>query len=626
MDIVGGGLILGALCASITGAARQPEPDVTDLESDFPSEPSISRFRAPKPPPAHPSNLAAPALSHSGAAPAAFASDSPLAPEAYAPQGSLLTRFAELAGAAPTPFALALVAPAGGGKTSALGWIAARLDKAALVRFEAADLAAEPERALAAGLYRALAPTQGALVEAAAREAEDSAAGGALAQDRLDDLRKKLIAERQALANQQARRAALPETVLYDLPGAPVDQFARRMRGGFEARMRRFGLGGDPLLTFKDLTRDLAAHDGPGRLLASLRAVHGYRGQTNLLVYAVLFYLLAKGLDWLSLNKADWLGWLSRAHETGAQTADFLRDRIGLLESGATLAVALALACLGLNLWRAYSFAAPLLRAARQLDEDVATRAHEADHAVVEQRRVVERLAARTSAAAQQARDAELRAESAGAPKTQPGFLEPESARQRRDQALGFLAALSAALKAKNACVTVMVDGFEKAQDGLFECVAALLARPGFVGVFALEPAPCGAQARARLLQLPLRLDVAAEPPALAPLDAPLSPLEERLLDALAPLAGHTPRAKKRLRNFYAFLRPAPDAEADLGPALALCLALKIGGEHQALEAILQGGPAPQRGEIFATAQRIAAPISPEALQRAAALAEALAG
>jgi hypothetical protein len=579
----------------------------------------------------------------------AFASDAPLKPEAYAPPPGLtglLWRFADLARVAPTPFTLALVAPAGGGKSSALGWVAAKLAGGPpLVRLDAADLAAEPELALAGGLYRALASTQGALVEAAAREAEDFGAdAGAVfrtAQERLDGLRRKLTAERQALADCEARRAALPDTLLYDSPGSQVDALARRVRGGFEARMREFGLKGDALLTFKDLTRDLAAREGfAGRLLSCGRALYAYAGQTSLLVYAVLFYLLGQGLGWLAVHKADWLGWLAHANDAGAQTADFLRDRLGFLEFGVTVASVLALGCLGLNLWRAFFFCAPLLRAASLLDQEVAERALAYDHAVADHGRAVERMAPQALAAAQQARDAELRAESAGAPKDPPAFLERGPERRRRDQALGFLHVLSAGLEGGNARLAVAIDGFEKvgpAGGALFERLAGLLARPGLVALFALDPELVSAQAQARLLQLPLRLNAAPiDPPALAPLEAPLSPLEERMLGALAPLMAldsATPRAARRLRNYYGFLRPAQGADDRLAPALAFALAAEIGGgaERDALEALVKGdrpdaARAPRFAELLKVAQDVGGPIDAEALRRAWALAGAVAG
>jgi len=613
---------------------------LSDFDRDFTSEPSISRFPAKAPPAAAPKPAAEPAPPP---ARVALASDSPVAPDAYAPPLTCtvrLARFADVAGVAPTPFALGLIAPAGGGKTSALGWIQGRVAKSALAiaRFEAAALAAEPERTLAAGIWRALSPTQGALVAAAAREAEDfvgdAGAAAHAAHDKLDGLRKKLVSERQALADQQARRAALPETVLYDMPGTQVDHFARRMRGAFEARMRVFGLAGDPLLTFKDLTRDLAALEGWARLFACFRALYAYRGQTSLLVYAVLLYLLSQGLDWASARRADWLGWLSRANDAGAQTADVLRDHLGLLNSAASLALLLALVCLGLNLWRAYGFCAPLLRAAKKLDEDVAARTPESDEAVATQARVVERLVAQTTAARQQAADADRRAEGGGVLQEAPAFLERDALAQRRDQALRFLDIVSVGLAKKNARVAVMIDGFEKAGGALFERLGALLARPGVVAMFALDPGLVEPQAQARLLQLPLRLDGnVIDPPAFAPLDAPLSPLEDRLLLALTPLVGETPRAKKRLRNFYVFLRPVRGADDKLAPALALALAAEMGGgaAREALETLVAGGhPDAARAKVFVdclkAAQDIGGAIDAETLRRATALARLVAG
>jgi hypothetical protein len=617
---------------------RQSEPAVTQAEKDFFSassnEPRLFPSTAPQ-----------------NSAPAAlFESDSPLAPDKYTPPRGLavlLGRIAEFArfSGAPTPFAIGLLAPAGGGKSSALGWVAARIAVAngpALARLDASALAAEPERALAAALYHALASTQGALVKQAAREAEhfgaDAGAVARKAQERAERLRGQLIAARRTHAESQARRAALPETVLFDSPGSRVDGYARRMRGAFESRMRGFGLKGDALLTFKDMTRDLATHEGfPARLLASLRAHYAYRGQVSLLVYAVLFYLLSQGVDWLAVNKADWLAWLGHLHDAGAQTADFLRARLGFLGPVSSLLLLAALGCVARNLWRAHSFSRPLLRAAALLDEDVATQAQALDQALAHQEQGVDQLGAEVAAAAWAAGEADRRAEAAGASKNPPAFLERDAEAHRRDHALGFLHGLSSALeqgKAGPRRLVVAVDGFENAQDAgaLFERLCGLLARPGFVALYALEPSLCAAETQARLLQLPLRLDaVPPTPPALAPLDAPISPLEERLLGAMTPLVGNMPRAKKRLRNFYGFLRPA---EPTLAPALAFELAVGLGGdsaERAALATALRGESldaflkAPRLTEALATARDIAGPATIENLSKAAPLAATLA-
>ncbi len=614
---------------------------MTPAEKDFVApSPSEPRFFPPAPA-AAPAPVPAPA-----APPILFVGDSALTPEAYCPAPgveALLGRLAALLRlpGAPTPFAVGLLAPAGGGKSSALAWLAkivARDKGAAVVALDAAALAAEPERALASALYRALAPANPALVAQAAREAEhfgaDAGSVARAAQDRLENLRKTLIADKQALAETQARRAALPETLLFDTPGSKVDTFARRMRAGFEARMKTFGLSGDPLTTFKDLTRDLAAAGAaPARLLAGSRALYAYRGQIGLLVYAAVFYGLSLGADWLATHKTQWLGALTELHSAGAQSADFLRDRLGFLPTAAQIAFWLALACVALNLWRAFSFSAPALRAASLLDEEVATHARELDAAAAHQARAIDRRGAEAAQAAQAAQAADKRAEQAGVGATPPGFVERDAASRTRDQAQGFLHGLSAALAASGQKLVVALDGFERAPASLPERLGALLARPGLVAVFALDPRALHGDALARLLQLPLRLDAAPEEaPSFAALDSALTDREEKLLAALAPLAGSTPRAQKRLRNFYAFLRPAPSAPAENFATLGFCLAAGLGAddsERAALDAALRGvgfapDKAPRLTEFLNTAQAIFAPVSLEALRRTAALTRTL--
>ena len=86
------------------------------------------------------------------------------------------------------------------------------------------------------------------------------------------------------------------------------------------------------------------------------------------------------------------------------------------------------------------------------------------------------------------------------------------------------------------------------------------------------------------------------------------------------------------------FLRPAqgqglPAQGADLGPALAFCLAMKLGGdkaEREALQAVLNGTQiqatlTPRLAEFLTAAREIGGPIGVAALRRASALAEALA-
>ncbi|HUO54884.1 MAG TPA: hypothetical protein VMU18_09095 [Rhodoblastus sp.] len=583
-----------------------------------------------------------------------FEPDAPAAPAkaVFSAQTlALLNRLADLLGRpdAPTPIAVGLLAPAGGGKSSALNWLAERLGAAGapVATLRASDLGDEPERALAAALYRALSPRHGTLVREAAQEAAHFGADpGALAraaQDQLDGLRRKLILEKQALAQSETRRAALKETLLYETPGTRVDVYARKMRNAFEPRLRRFGFTGEALAAFKDLVRDLNESGGlVRRLLTSLRGVYAFKGQKSLLVFSALFFAANQGFAWLAANKPMVLGLMTSGGDMGAQSAAFLQNRLDWLPMAAQVCALIALALLGLNLWRAFDFMHPLLHAAGLLDQDVADRRHEIEQTLAHQARNVDLMGGEVDALARKAAEAERRANAAGASRNPPLFLETDLAAQKRDHALGFMESLSDLMMRGNIAgaphrVAVAIDGLESvaAPAATFRRLNDLVARPGFLAIHALDPALMRGEPDelARRIQLPLRLDVmgATEPASLAPLDAPLSAQEIRLTEALAPLTGGNPRAQKRLRNLFRFLRPAPGAPAGFAAALALFIAAEIGAstaDAQALERALAepSGPfAPQGSralqEALASLAALDGPISLVEARRAATLA-----
>ncbi len=594
-----------------------------------------------------------PAAAPRGAGAPPFETDAPAAPAQLAlpPQNrALLERAADLMrrADAPSPFAVGLLAPAGGGKTSALRWLTDTLARsgATVVTLRAGDLANEPERALAAALFRALSPSHAALANEAAQEgAHRGADAGALARaahEKLDALRRKLMSERQNLSQTEARRAALVETQLYDTPGSRVDAFTRRMRAAFEPRLRRFGFAGDPLADFKDLTRDLAETGGfAARVLQGLRAVYAYRGQVRLLVFAAVAFELGRGAAWLAANRTEWLDALAASSSQGAQAKGFLQGHIGWLPQAAVLCGLLGLALLALNLWRAFSFMQPLVHAAGLLDEDVAAKGHELDQTLAHQARNVDLIGAETAAIAQHAAEAERRAAAAGAPRHPPAFLETDAATQKREFSRGFLESLSDLIAKTRpggaiSRLVVAVDGFESLPQSaaLFDRLHDLLARPGFVAVYALDPGifASSPQNLVRRVQLPLRLDAGGGDDALgpAPLDAPLSAQESQLIEALAPLAHGSPRLQKRLRNLFRFLRPAPGGPSGLTAALALLLAAGLGAspdDRRGLDEALAADGAdfsPQGSallrEAFARTISIAGPISHDEARRAAGL------
>ncbi|MGO8740322.1 hypothetical protein [Rhodoblastus sp.] len=630
-------------------SAAQPERRDFDLGALAPArrvEPQASFAAQASPPPARP--VPAPVEK------VLFETDAPAAPAKAsftARTEELLRRLADLLRRpdAPTPFAIGLFASAGGGKSSAIDWLTEPLAAtgAPVVVLRAADLAEQPERALAAALYRALAPHHGPFAQEAALEAPhfgaDPGAIARAARDELLDLRRKLIAEKQALSDSEMRRAALKDILLFETPGTRVDIYARKIRNAFEPRLRRFGFTGEALAAFKDLTRDLNESGGlAGRLLASLRGLYAFKGQTRLLLLSALGFAADKGLAWLAANKADLLGLIASGGSIGGQAANFLQSHLDWLPVAARLFALLALALLGLNIWRAVDFMQPLIHAAGLLDRDVVDKRHEVEQTLAHQARNVELMGSEVDALARKAYEAERRANAAGASRNPPLFLEGDEASRKRDHAVGFLETISdlvtrGTMAAAPRRIVVAVDGYESADqsDALFRRVHDLLALPGFVAIHALDPALFHDRGDelARRIQLPLRLDGVdtGEPIALAPFDTPLSPLETRLTGAMAPLAGANPRAGKRLRNLFRFLRPAPDAPAGLTAALALFVAAEIGGSAEDRAALARAlGPenhtfapagSPALREAFANASAIDGPIGLEDAKRAAALA-----
>lgn len=630
--------------------SAQPENRLKDIVTPTRPEPQLSW-----PPAASTQNTpTAPAAQEAlpvvAAPSASFEADAPAAPSRFAlpPQtAALLMRLSELMRRpdAPTPFAIGLFAKAGGGKSSALNWLRASLsapDGSPVAALKAVDLAAEPERALAAALFRALAPHFGPFANEAAQEGahfgSDAGALARAAHEKLDLLRRKLLTERQNLALTEARRAGLAETLLYDTPGSRVDAYARRIRAAFEPRLRRFGFSGDTLTGFKDFTRDLNETGAvQSRLVSACKAVYAFPGQIRLLVYAAVCFGLSWGASWLSDNNTLWLNPIASSGAQGAQAGDYLQHHLDWLAQSAHVFSLLGLVLIGLNLWRGFSFMQPLFHAAGLLDEDVAAKRHELDQTLAHQARSVDLIGAEASAVAAKAADADRRAAAAGASKNPPLFLETDAATQKRDFSLGFLQTLSAAIEKGGPGaprkLIVTVDGFEGVADpaALFDRLHDLLARPGFVAVYAINPGLFGAAPEnlTRRIQLPLQLAAGRSEAAtsLAPLDAPLSPLATQLIGAVTPLAGDGPRLQKRLRNLFRFLRPAEDAPAGLSSALALFLAAQLGAstdDRRSLNEALDGGGAgfaPFGSPVLKEALAAAGPIDRAQARQAAALA-----
>jgi hypothetical protein len=563
-----------------------------------------------------------------------FAADAAGAPDALSPA---LARLAELAlhRGAETPVSIGLLGGAGSGKSSALAALVRRIEglskaaaaggpyvsQALVLQVSGHELADEPEAVLAARLHQALERQEPAFAQECAADAvhstSDPRALAHAANERLDEARRRLDSERQALEDVSARRARLIDTVLYETAGSQVDAYARSRRGGVESALRSFGIAGpDPIRAYKDEVNSLAqGRGGSSRARLALRSLYAYRGQTRWLVLAVIFLALAWALGYLERDHA-WIDSIRGSAETARPIADWFQAHLNWLATLRSAAIVIAILCVLVNLWRAFRFVQPVSRGATLLQRDVAQRGQDLDSRLSHQTRRVDNLARDVDALAGRAAEAEKRAgDGAGQGAIElPPFHASASDRIRIESARAFFASVSNRLADSRGArrIVIAIDGVEAAASTATESVAALLARPGFVVIMTADPARIGTDRLARIVQVPVTVSAAdhaalvdrllgrAAAPASAAettmdsrhssLDTPVSDGEAELLAALAPLAGPSPRGVKRFVNLYRLARL--DAPDELAP-LAFMLALDAGGtsdEIAAVDASLTGG------------------------------------
>jgi len=527
------------------------------------------------------------------------------------------------------PLTMALLGPAGSGKSFALGRLldfAQAFSRSAspdspfapnvvIARVDA-SAGAEPAVTLAAGVYEAMRATGGnnaALAEEAVASGADPVDAVRVASERLIELRRRLDGERQTLRELSGRRARLAETVLYQAGGSRIDSWARANRGRIESRLRAFGFeSGDPVATYKDLVRDVSDNRSlAARAGAFLHAMWAFRGQARLLVLAVVLVIIAWALGLANDTRGAWIGWIGEQGELGQSTAAWLRAQVGVLSGLRTLSMWAALGCVVLNIGRASRFVSPLLRGVALLEADTEAGQREIDSMIGNQTRLVDDLAAQADAQARRTEEAERRAASGGSVQRHDDASPFEVAEsEARRQARRFLqtVAQEAARGAGPDRVIVAIDDLDalspaKAAAFLDEA-ALLLARSPFIVVFAADAerlaqgwGPDGASRLARRAQIGVRIDAASSKDyahlvrrLLAPREAaaatadhdaktsiwdqPVSAEETELLQKLAPLAGRSPGAVAQFITVYRLAR----TRAASWPALAFALALDIGG------------------------------------------------
>jgi hypothetical protein len=491
---------------------------------------------------------------------------------------------------------------------------------------DAAALEGDPALALAAEVYAGLRQPYPDLAREIAHAARDPHVVLREASEKLDEARRRLDAERRTLEESGSRLARLTETVLYEAAGSQVDAYARANRPRIESRLAAFGIVGDPIRDYKDLVHGVAASGGG--LGLSLSALHAFKGQTRLIVLAVILALIGVGFGIALDTRDSWLAALHAGSQSLATVGAWLADHIDLLALARKAAFFLAVVAILANIARAIGFTRPILTGARLLRADVETRRRELGALYAHQTKRADALASDVERLSRVVNEAEARAGGQGA---HAGLADaPPFETGARAQAHGVFAALGTlsredakrrdgSARAPRRIVLALdhLDAVAPERARLIlDALHRIAASSGLVTVIAADPRRVGLGLAdlERLIQVPLRLDAKPEardyaaivsdllgrgpaPSPAAPinatrsaLDEPASDREAALLATLAPLAGTSPRAIKRFVNLYRLVRLGGD-----GPkgALALMLALDQGGtaqERQAVEEAMRGG------------------------------------
>ena len=560
------------------------------------------------------------------------------------------------------------------------------LSKIFALRVDAASLAGEPANALAVALYAGLVPSFPDLAQEAAHAVRDPHVVAQESASKLDEARRKLDSERRRLEEIEGRRARLSETVLYETAGSLVDTYSRANRARIERSFSGFGLTGDPILGFKNAVRDIAEVGGPNaRLGAGLRAFWAFKGQIRLIVVAVLLLFVGMGLGALIASQNSWLGWLRSSHESMLPVANWLAAHVAWISTLRSLVFAGAGLSVLMNLWRGSRFLLPLLRGVSFLETDLANRRRDLDGLYAHQTRRVDSLANEVEMAAHRAAEADRRARGfnriAAAAQPEHVLFASEPSKM---QAQSFFSALGALISRRGQIdgqgqansveapqrIVLALDNLDalapaRAREILEQAHRALV-EGNLVTLIAVDPERLTGTSGdslatlERWIQVPFWIGKTAErtdyaslvhqlighgiekpkkplttivDPRQSLLDRPLSGAEAKLLAALAPIAGRSPRAVKRFVNLYRIARfQAEDDPA----ALALMLAIDLGGTQAEIEAVLAAladAPAggdldiehagPRLGEALEALQTVTGKPTVEAVCRAAAVARA---
>ena len=403
-----------------------------------------------------------------------------------------------------------------------------------------------------------------------------------------------------------------------------------------------FGVSGDPILGYKDMIHAIVDSGGGGRANFAFRAFWALKGQTKLVVMALLLLLAGVGLGAAVAEQTTWLGWL-RANEQLGGAATWLENHMDWLLRLRELAFLGAALALGANIWRGLRLLQLVFRGESLLRADLAARRRESDGHFGHQSRRVQDLAAEVDVLARRASEAERRA--GGLRPANPALAEPSpfAADIVKQQAQRFIRAVGALIQKRGRTnarpnaddeapqrIVVALDNLDAAPIArareILTQIRSLLG-PGFVTLIAADPARFangaseGAVSLDKWIGAPFQVGEIAtragyaeqvreilsgatpKPPSVvrdarrSALDGPISDAESKLLADLAPLAGSSARAVKRFVNLYRLLRTQVQDGPDQRGALALMLALDAGGTEAEIAAINDAVSA-ARGEI----------------------------
>ena len=564
-----------------------------------------------------------------------------------------------------TPFLIGIFGSAGSGKTSLIRQILAAvgasgnaaadhqsLRRIAAVRVDAST-GRDPAATLVSRVFGALSTAYPTLAEDAVFAGGDPVKAARAAGERVDELRRKLDAERQALDEIGGRRAQLVDTVLFNAPGSRVDVYARANRSRIEGRLRAFGIAAaDPIATYKDLVREATENGGgTSRLGLALRALWGFKGQGALLMLAILLLVFGWGCGALAARQDAWVAWLTGLGDRFAGLTNWAQGHADWLMPLSHAAFALAALAVLFDIVRAIRFLQPVLRGVSLLSGDLDGRRRDLDGLLAHQTRRVDHLASEVDSAVRSADAAERRVESrkaSGLLETGPALTsEFSTPASPHDAADTFFAGLSAAMDAPTESPTeapaaperivVAIDELDRltpqAAAAYLETAQKLLGRPHFVTLAAVDrghvlagfsetdPAFAAAQV-SRCVQLSYDLDAEAaarqalgtqpSEPENSGLDRPWQEFESRLVDALTPFAGPNPRNIKRFVNSYRVARAdARLADATAAELAGLASALALDGNGAAAElgaytdahGSLDAAPGGDLGQALAAAQ-----------------------